>query len=75
MAHNPMGIHGLLYQPPNIIQGNKHCLLPAFALISILAYSSTLKMEATCSSEMSVDFQLTTRYIPEDRAVLIRCIF
>jgi hypothetical protein len=33
-----------------------------------LAYSSTLKMEATCSSEKSVDFQRATRcYIPEDR--------
>jgi hypothetical protein len=27
-----------------------------------LVYSSNLKMEATCSSEMSVDFQRTTRY-------------
>jgi hypothetical protein len=31
------------------------------------AYSLTLKMEATCFSEMSVDFPRTTqRYIPED---------
>jgi hypothetical protein len=31
-----------------------------------LSYSSALKMEATCSSETSVDFQLTIRrYIPE----------
>jgi hypothetical protein len=38
-----------------------------FTLVSSLAYSSTLKMEATCSSELSVDFQRTTRhYIPED---------
>jgi hypothetical protein len=30
--------------------------------------SSTLNMEATCSSETSVDFQWTTRhYIPQDR--------
>jgi hypothetical protein len=36
-------------------------------LVSCLAYSSTLKMEATCSSETSVYFQRTTgRYIPED---------
>jgi hypothetical protein len=35
-----------------------------------LAYSSTLKMEATCSSEMSVDFQWATQhYIPEDRTL------
>jgi hypothetical protein len=36
-------------------------------LVSCLAYSLTLKMEAACSSEMSVDFQRTTRRdIPED---------
>jgi hypothetical protein len=43
---------------------------PMFAcnLFLALAYSSTLKMEATFSSETSVDFQPTTRrYIPEDR--------
>jgi hypothetical protein len=35
-------------------------------LVSCSAYS-TLKMEATCCSETSVDFQRTTRrYIPED---------
>jgi hypothetical protein len=34
--------------------------------VSFLAYSSTLKTEATCSSETSVDFHRTTqRYIPE----------
>jgi hypothetical protein len=46
------------------------CLPPAFTLVSCLAYSSTLKMEAICSFEMSVDFQWTTwRYIPEDSIV------
>jgi hypothetical protein len=36
-------------------------------LVSCLAYSSTLKMEATCSSETLADFQWTTRcYIPDD---------
>jgi hypothetical protein len=45
--------------------------LPPFMLVSCLAYSSTLKMEATCCSEMSVDFQWTTRhYIPEHRTLL-----
>jgi hypothetical protein len=35
---------------------------------SCLDYSSTLNLEATCSSETSVDLQRTTRcYIPEDR--------
>jgi hypothetical protein len=38
--------------------------------ISSLAYSSTLKMEATCSSETSVDFQRATlRYITEGKTL------
>jgi hypothetical protein len=38
---------------------------PAFTLVSCLAYSSTLKTEAMCSSE-TVDLQWITRtYIPE----------
>jgi hypothetical protein len=42
------------------------CLPPGFTLVSCSAYSSTLKMMATSSSETSVDFQRTTwRYIPE----------
>jgi hypothetical protein len=42
-------------------------LPPAFTLVSCSAYFSTLKTEAICSSETSVDFQWTTRrYIPED---------
>jgi hypothetical protein len=37
------------------------------ALVYFLAYSSTLKKEAICSSETSVEFERTTqRYIPED---------
>jgi hypothetical protein len=45
----------------------KLCLPPALTLVSCSAYYSTLKMEAICSSEASVDFQRTTRcYIPED---------
>jgi hypothetical protein len=43
------------------------CLPPAFTLISSSVHSSTLKMEAICSSETSFDFQrITRRYIPED---------
>jgi hypothetical protein len=43
-------------------------LATCFMLVSCLAYSSILKMEATCSPETSVDFQQTTlRYIPEYR--------
>jgi hypothetical protein len=42
---------------------NQQSLPLAFTLVS-----STLKMEGTCSSEMSVNFQRTTRcYIPEDK--------
>jgi hypothetical protein len=41
-------------------------LPPAFTLLSCSVYS-TLKMEAICSPEMSIDFQWTTwQYIPED---------
>jgi hypothetical protein len=43
---------------------------PAFTLVSCTSYSSTLKMEATCSSELSVDFGRTTRrYIPRNRTL------
>jgi hypothetical protein len=43
-------------------------LTNCFMLVSRLSYSSILKMEATCSSEIAVDLQRTTRrYIPEDR--------
>jgi hypothetical protein len=37
-----------------------------------LAYSSTLKMEVICSSEMSIDCQQSTRpYIPEDITLFV----
>jgi hypothetical protein len=43
-------------------------LAACFMLLSCLAYSSTLKMKVTCSSEMSVDFQWTTQVcMSEDR--------
>jgi hypothetical protein len=42
-----------------------------FILVSCLPYSSTLKMEATCSSKTSLDFQQATWcYIPEYRTLL-----
>jgi hypothetical protein len=45
-------------------------LVACFMLVSYLAYSSSLKMETTCSSETSDDFQRTTQpYIPEDKAI------
>jgi hypothetical protein len=41
-----------------------------FMLVCCLDYSSTLKTEATCSSETSVDFQWTKRrYIPDDTSL------
>jgi hypothetical protein len=40
---------------------------PACHLLSSLAYSSILKIEATCSSETSIEFQrIARRYTPED---------
>jgi hypothetical protein len=45
-----------------------------FILLSWLVHSSILKMEATCSSKVSVDFQRTTRcYIPENRTLHNHC--
>jgi hypothetical protein len=45
-------------------------LLPSFMLASYLAYSSTLFVEETYYSEMSVDLQRTTRcYISEGRTL------
>jgi hypothetical protein len=43
------------------------CLPPAYLLVLDEIISSTLKMEALCSSETSVATQQTTRrHIPED---------
>jgi hypothetical protein len=48
--------------PYGPLKGNRH--------FGGLVYSSTLKMEETCSSETSVDFQQTTqRYILEDKTL------
>jgi hypothetical protein len=64
----------LWYNAPRFVesqptfQKSKHCLL-----VSCLAYSSTLKMEATCSSETSVGFQrITRRYVSADRTLETR---
>jgi hypothetical protein len=47
--------------------GTELCLPTAFTQVSCSTYSSTLKMNAICSSETSVDFKRNTRrYIPED---------
>jgi hypothetical protein len=60
-----------------ISQARNHvCLPPAFTLVSCLAYSSTLKIEETWSSETSVDFQRTTwRYIREDGTLQVKSQF
>jgi hypothetical protein len=61
------GIRGLHLQFRRISQGRNQ-LATRFTLVSSSAYFSTLKMEETCSSETSVDFQRAARrYIPEDR--------
>jgi hypothetical protein len=45
-------------------------LAACFMLVSCLAYSSTLKMEAICSSKMQDEFQRTAQhYIPESRTL------
>jgi hypothetical protein len=53
-------------------------LAACFMLVSCLAYSSTVTVEAKYSSEIPVDFQRATwRYIPEERTliVVIRAVF
>jgi hypothetical protein len=62
------GTYRLHLQSRRISRGrNQHQVAPTFTLVSCSAYSSTLKMEAICSSETSVYFQRTTRrYIPDD---------
>jgi hypothetical protein len=55
-----------------LISGGRECCYACYLLHAgfCLAYSSTLKMEATCSSKMSVDFQRTkVLYIPEHRTL------
>jgi hypothetical protein len=45
-------------------------LAVCFTLVSFLTYSSTVKFEATYSSEASFEFQHTTwRYILEDKTL------
>jgi hypothetical protein len=64
-----------LCNPLKVNRRSRALLATCFMLVSCLSYSSTLKMEATCSSETSVEFKLTTRrYIPEARTLqTIRC--
>jgi hypothetical protein len=56
----------------HVATDSKHSPMPAtcFMLVYSLAYHSALQIEATCSSETSVNFQRTTRrYIPEGRTL------
>jgi hypothetical protein len=47
-------------------------LATRFMLVVCMAYISNVKMEGTCSSETSVDFQQTTRlYFPDDKTLHI----
>jgi hypothetical protein len=56
--------------------GTELCLPPTFTLVSCSVYSSTLMMEAMCSSETSVDIQRTTRnYVPVDIAFVRQTLF
>jgi hypothetical protein len=49
-------------------------LATCFMVVSCLAFSLTMKMEATGSSEMPVDFQWTMQcYISEDRTLHNHC--
>jgi hypothetical protein len=63
------GICDLHHQGWTISQArNQHEALLATCFMLVLAW---LRMEATCSSKMSVGFQwITWRYIPEDRILL-----
>jgi hypothetical protein len=62
--------------PCSALKVNRLCLSYAFTLVSCWAYSSAIKIEVTCSSETSADFQRTTwRYIPEDRTLqVVSCL-
>jgi hypothetical protein len=54
-------VEGTLEANPSVPIGKPCALLAAcLKLVSCLVYSSTLKMETTCSSEMLVDFQQST---------------
>jgi hypothetical protein len=54
-------------------QARRDLLAAFFMLVSCMAYSLTLKMEAIHSSEMLLEFHwITWRYISEDRILQIK---
>jgi hypothetical protein len=62
---SPLKVNGFLEKISPAYLGLKVLLAACF-----LTYSSTLKMQVLRSTEMPVEFQLTTwRYIPEDRTL------
>jgi hypothetical protein len=64
-------MHNLSYQQHLPLNRKFTALLATcFHACFLFGLFSTLKMEATCSSEAFVEFQRTTQqYIPEDRTV------
>jgi hypothetical protein len=69
--------HGLHIQGPRVSQTNQHdadraLFSVSFMLVSCFTYTSTMKMEAICSSKTYVDFHWTIQpYILEDRTLQI----
>jgi hypothetical protein len=60
----------------SLLRADRRFLGPALMLVSSSAYFLTLKMEAICSSDMSVDSQQTTwHYIPEDDTLQVSHFF
>jgi hypothetical protein len=64
------GTFRLCLQDRIIRQAKNECEAGSKIMVSCLAYFSALKMEATCTSETSVNFQRTTRLcIPDGRTL------
>jgi hypothetical protein len=56
-----------LYLQDTRLNQTRALFATCFTLVLCLAYSSTMKMAITCTSETSADFQRTARrYIPQD---------
>jgi hypothetical protein len=57
-------------QTRNQVEANGKQVTTCFTLVSCLDYYSKMKMDATYSSETSVDFQTAWCYSPEDKTIL-----